>query len=75
MNIKRGVRRIDTISPKLFTATLEIVLRRFNRENNGAKTDGEFLKNLCFAEATQGSNFVKKSTCPTDKWITKTTCP
>ena len=23
----------------------------------------------------QGSNFVKKSTCPTDKWITKTTCP
>ena len=25
--------------------------------------------------STQGSNFVKKSTCPTDKWITKTTCP
>ena len=23
----------------------------------------------------QGSNFVKKSTCPTDKWICKTTCP
>ena len=23
----------------------------------------------------QGSNFVKKSTCPTDKWIWKTTCP
>ena len=23
----------------------------------------------------QGSNFVKKSICPTDKWICKTTCP
>ena len=23
----------------------------------------------------QGSNFVKTSTCPTDKWICKTTCP
>ena len=27
------------------------------------------------AITTQGSNFVKKSTCPTDKWICKTTCP
>ena len=29
----------------------------------------------CFHYHLQGSNFVKKSTCPTDKWICKTTCP
>ena len=47
--IKRGVRQGDTISPKLFTATLESIFRRLNWENKGVKIDGEFLSNLRFA--------------------------
>ena len=33
----------DTISPKLFTTTLESIFRRLNWENKGVKIDGEFL--------------------------------
>ena len=48
IRIKRGVRSpCLTISPKLFTATLESILRRLNWEN---KIDGEFLSNLRFAD-------------------------
>ena len=50
VRIKRGVRQGDTVSPKLFTATLESVFRRLNRENKGVKIDGEFLSNLRFAD-------------------------
>ena len=50
IRIKRGVRQGDTISPKLFTATLESVFRRLNWENKGVKIDGEFLSNLRFAD-------------------------
>ena len=46
----RGVRQGDTISPKLFTATLESIFRRLNWENKGVKIDGEFLSNLRFAD-------------------------
>ena len=47
--IKIGVRQGDTISPKLFTATLDSILRRLNSENKGVKIDGEFISNLRFA--------------------------
>ena len=50
IRIKRGVRLGDTISPKLFTATLESIFRRLNWENKGVKIDGEFLSNLRFAD-------------------------
>ena len=50
MRIKRGVRQVDTITPKLFTATLESIFRRLNWENKGVKIDGEFLSNLRFAD-------------------------
>ena len=43
IRIKRGVRQGDTISPKMFTATLESVFRRLNWENKGVKIDGKFL--------------------------------
>ena len=46
IRIKSGVRQGDTISPKLFTATLESIFRRLNWENKGVKIDGEFLNNL-----------------------------
>ncbi len=47
---KRGVRQWDTISPKVFTATLESIFRRLNGENKGVKIDGEFISNLRFAD-------------------------
>ena len=50
IRIKRGVRQGDTISPKLFTATLESIFRRLNWENKGVKIDGEFPSNLRFAD-------------------------
>ena len=50
IRIKRGVRQGDTISPKMFTATLESIFRRLNWENKGVKIDGEFLSNLRFAD-------------------------
>ena len=42
----------DTISPKLFTATMESIFRRLNLENEGVNIDGEFLTNIRFAEDT-----------------------
>ena len=50
IRIKRGVRQGDTISPKLFTATLESIFRRLNWENKGVKIDGEFLPYRRFAD-------------------------
>ena len=50
IRIKRGVRQGDTISPKLFTATLESIFRRLNWENKGVKIHGEFVSNLRFAD-------------------------
>ena len=48
--IKRGVRQGDTISPELYTATLESIFRRLNWEKKGVNIDGEFLTNLSFAD-------------------------
>ena len=53
IRIKRGIRQRDTISPKLFTATLESIFRRLNWENKGVKIDGDFLSNLRFADDAQ----------------------
>ena len=50
IRIKREVRQGDTISPKLFKATLESIFRRLNWEHKGVKIDGEFLSNLRFAD-------------------------
>ena len=49
IRIKRGVRQGNTISPELFTATLESIFRRLNG-NKGVKIDGAFLSNLCFVD-------------------------
>ena len=50
IRIKGVVRKGDTISPKLFAATLESIFRRLNWENKSVKIDGEFLSNLRFSD-------------------------
>ncbi|MEG7522669.1 MAG: reverse transcriptase domain-containing protein, partial [Chromatiales bacterium] len=50
INIRRGVRQGDTISPKLFTATLESIFRRLTWKNRGLKIDGKYLSHLPFAD-------------------------
>lgn len=50
IKINRGVRQGDTISPKLFTATLESIFRKLNWETKGLKIDGEYLNHLRFAD-------------------------
>ena len=49
-SLQRGVRQGDTISPKLFTACLESLLRTLNWDNKGFNTDGEYLNHLRFAD-------------------------
>ena len=50
INIRRGVRQGDTISPKLFTAALESIFRRLIWETRSLKIDGEYLSHLRFAD-------------------------
>ena len=38
--IKKGVSQEDTISPNLFTATLDSIFNRLNWENKGVNIDG-----------------------------------
>ena len=47
INTRRRVRQGDTISPKLFTAALESLLRRLTR---GLNIDGEYLSHLRFGD-------------------------
>ncbi|KAE9420694.1 hypothetical protein Angca_006402, partial [Angiostrongylus cantonensis] len=50
VDVKRGVRQGDTISPKLFTATLQNVMRTLEWESMGVKIDGRQLHHLRFAD-------------------------
>ena len=50
INIKRGVRHGNTISPKLITAALELLFRRLTWETRGLKRDGEYLSHIRFAD-------------------------
>src|SRR5713101_4669130 len=49
INLQRGVRQGDVISPNLFTSTLENILRKINLKG-GIKIDGEKLQILAFAD-------------------------
>ena len=51
IRIERGVRRGDTISPKLLTAQLESLFIMLNWQNKGVKINEEFLTNLRFLTA------------------------
>ncbi|KAK6760491.1 hypothetical protein RB195_021816 [Necator americanus] len=48
--IGKGVRRGDTISPKLFTAALQWIMKSLSWEERGIRVDGRFLSNLRFAD-------------------------
>ena len=48
--IEKGVRKGDTISPKLFTAVLEEIFRKLDWEEKGININGERLSNLRFAD-------------------------
>ena len=50
IKIEKGVRQGDTISPKLFTASLESIFRKTDWEGMGINIDGEYLTNLRFAD-------------------------
>ncbi|KAL6739282.1 hypothetical protein Aduo_012753 [Ancylostoma duodenale] len=50
IDVKRGVRQGDTVSPKLFTATLEDVMRRLEWDCMGVQVDGRRLNHLRFAD-------------------------
>ncbi|PZC85214.1 hypothetical protein B5X24_HaOG202399 [Helicoverpa armigera] len=48
--IRRGVRQGDPISPKLFSAVLEMVFRNLDWTNKGLNINGEYLTHLRFAD-------------------------
>ncbi|KAK6756792.1 hypothetical protein RB195_014925 [Necator americanus] len=50
IDVKRGVRQGDTISPKIFTATLENAMRKLEWDDIGVKVDGRQLHHLRFAD-------------------------
>ncbi|KAK6754448.1 hypothetical protein RB195_013447 [Necator americanus] len=50
IDVKRGVRQGDTISPKIFTATLENAMRKLEWDYMGVKVDGRQLHHLRFAD-------------------------
>ena len=50
IDVKWGVRQGDTISPKLFIATLEYVMRKLEWDHMGVKVDGRQLHHLRFVD-------------------------
>ncbi|KAK6742801.1 hypothetical protein RB195_010207 [Necator americanus] len=50
IDVKRRVRQGDTISPKIFTATLENPMRKLEWDYMGVKVDGRQLHHLRFAD-------------------------
>ncbi|KAJ1357070.1 hypothetical protein KIN20_015098 [Parelaphostrongylus tenuis] len=50
IDVRRGVRQGDTISPKLFTATLQNVMRTLEWDEMGVKIDGRQLNHLRFVD-------------------------
>ena len=50
INIEKGVRQEDTLSPILFTAALKEIFKRTRLDRMGININGEHLSNLRFAE-------------------------
>ena len=79
IRIKRGVRQGDTISPKLFTATLESIFRMLNWENKGVKIDREFLSTLLMTYSYPQKHHKNYNRCyknypiKVDEWVLRWT--
>ena len=50
IDIKKGMRQSDTISPKLFSAGLRDIFKRLNWSKAGIKINGKYLRYLPFAD-------------------------
>ncbi|KAK6741671.1 hypothetical protein RB195_009504 [Necator americanus] len=50
IDVKRELKQGDTISPKIFTATLENAMRKLEWDDMGVKADGRQLHHLRFAD-------------------------
>ncbi|VDO63675.1 unnamed protein product [Haemonchus placei] len=50
VNVRRGVRQGDTISPKLSSAALENIMRHSEWEDSGVEVNGRYPHHLRFAE-------------------------
>ena len=50
INVKKGMRQGDTISPKLFSTGLEEVFKRLDWSETGIKVNGQYLSHLRFAD-------------------------
>lgn len=50
INIERGVRQGDTISPKVFTTAMEEIFRKLDLEERGININGERLTDFRFAD-------------------------
>ena len=50
IDIKKGMRQSDTISPKLFSAGLRDIFKRLNWSKAGIKINGKYLSHLPFAD-------------------------
>ena len=50
IDVKRGIRQGDTVSPKLFSAAFENVMRQLEWDDMGVKIDGPQLHHLGFAD-------------------------
>lgn len=48
--IERGVRQGDPVSPKIFIAVLELILKDSSWKTRGIKIDGKYLSHLRFAD-------------------------
>ena len=57
IDVKRGVRQGDTISPKLFSAALENVMRTLEWDDIGVKLHGRQLHHLRFADHSHNTGY------------------
>ena len=75
INIGRGVRQGDPISPKLFIAVLENIFQKINWKNCGLKIGDRYLSHLRFADdiavLSESPKQLEKMICTLDKESSK----